>query len=278
LGPRGKLPSRAGDLSTLGCEVGFLAGLFNANQAGRKCRRRAVRNFLSESKTASQNQQAADQAGKSARLVRHERRALLDILDGLRRELARLGTVIVSEPNGRARLQRDGDQPVVNRLRGYRLDQMFVDAEPSCLEHAPALAKAAEHDDGDVGHRKHARRTHDAHKLGAAEERHLPVEDHHVGADGANSVERGNAVARFVDIFDAAIDQEIADHLAHVLMSTTSTHSAWMRTASSFFESFGDIAGPTQRSSVTLRRRGHNRQWLACSLVKARFAPAIAMW
>src|SRR5262249_57778875 len=47
IGPRPKISFPAGDLSTLRCEVGFLAGLFNAHQAGRKCRRRAVRNFLS---------------------------------------------------------------------------------------------------------------------------------------------------------------------------------------------------------------------------------------
>jgi hypothetical protein len=66
---------------------------------------------------------------------------------------------------------------------------------------------------------------HDAHKLGTVEERHLPVEEHHVGPDGAKGVERGNAVARFVDILDAAIDQEIADHLAHILIVVDHQHA-----------------------------------------------------
>ena len=45
------------------------------------------------------------------------------------------------------------------------------------------------------------------------------------GPDGANDVERGDAVARLVDVLDAAIDQEIADHLAHVLIVVDHQHA-----------------------------------------------------
>ena len=84
---------------------------------------------------------------------------------------------------------------------------------------------AAEHDDRHVGHRKHARRTHDAHQFRSVQQRHLPVEDHDVGTDRADGIKRGNAVAGFTDVLDAAIDQEIADHLAHVLIVVDHQHT-----------------------------------------------------
>src|SRR6476661_6091262 len=48
--------------------------------------------------------QAADRPAKSAQCVRHERRTLIDSLDRIGCELARLGAVVVAEPDGRSRL------------------------------------------------------------------------------------------------------------------------------------------------------------------------------
>ena len=45
------------------------------------------------------------------------------------------------------------------------------------------------------------------------------------GATVRIEFERGDAVGRFVDVFDAAIDQEIADHLAHVLIVVDHQHA-----------------------------------------------------
>ena len=80
------------------------------------------------------------------------------------------------------------------------MTQILVDADPHRLDHAPALAMGAEHDDRNVRHRKHAGRAHDAHQLGAVEQRQFPIEDHDVGREGADGVEPGDAVAGFVDV------------------------------------------------------------------------------
>ena len=53
---------------------------------------------------------------------------------------------------------------------------------------------AGQHDDRHVGNRKYAGRAHDAHQLGAVEQRHLPVEDHHVGAMILLHLDAGRAV------------------------------------------------------------------------------------
>ena len=81
---------------------------------------------------------------------------------------------------------------------------------------------------GTSGTGNHARRAHDAHELGAAQQRHLPIEDHDIGAEGSNGIEGGDAVAGLEDIFDAAIQQKIADHLAHVLIVVDHQHAEWL--------------------------------------------------
>src|SRR4029078_7217827 len=101
----------------------------------------------------------------------------------------------------------------------------FVDAQSHCLDHAPALGVRAQHDDRDIRHRKHAWGAHDAHEFGAVEQRQLPIEDHHVGPDGADRIEPGDAVARFVNLAHADVDEQIAHDLAHELVVVDHKHS-----------------------------------------------------
>ena len=147
------------------------------------------------------------------------------LLHRLGEQLARLRAVVVADLHHRARLGQDRDEAVEQRLGGHRLAQIFVDAEPHRLDHAPALDMGAEHDDRDVRHRKHAGRAHDAHEFGAVEQRHLPVEDHDIGREHADGFEPGDAVARLVDVPDADIDQEIAHDLAHVRVVVDHQHA-----------------------------------------------------
>ena len=60
---------------------------------------------------------------------------------------------------------------------------------------------------GRFGLGKHARRAHDAHDLAPVQHRHVPIHDHDVGVDGADGVERGDAVGRLVGRLDAEIGQ-----------------------------------------------------------------------
>ena len=59
-------------------------------------------------------------------------------------QVARLRPVIIAELHHRTRLGDDRRQPIKQSLRRHRLAQIFVDAEPNRLDHAPALAMRAE--------------------------------------------------------------------------------------------------------------------------------------
>src|SRR5580693_6946632 len=56
-----------------------------------------------------------------------ERREQVGFVAAFTGMLARLGTVIVAELHQRPRLGDDRNQPVIDRLRRNRLDQIFVD-------------------------------------------------------------------------------------------------------------------------------------------------------
>ena len=90
----------------------------------------------------------------------------------------------------------DGGNASQQGICGNRLDQEFVDTEAFRLDHEIALAIAAQHDDRQVGIGEHAGRAHDPYEVEAVQQRHVPIENDHIGRGAADRIKRRHAVGR----------------------------------------------------------------------------------
>src|SRR5664279_1943291 len=133
-------------------------------------------------------------------------------------QFARHRAVVAAAFNDLARLGQNGGHTVLQRFHRYRLEQEFVDADLHGLDHARALAMAGEHDDRHIRVREGRRRAYDAHKTGAVELGHLPVEDDDIRRHSADHVETGRAVRRLMDLAYADAQEHRTHDLAHVML------------------------------------------------------------
>ena len=136
-----------------------------------------------------------------------------------RRQAARLRHIELAQLHHRPRLDGDRRQAVAQRLGRGRLEQEFVHAGAQGLDHGGALGAVGQHDDRQIGTRKHAGRAHDAHHLHAVEHRHIPIEQHDVGVAGADLLERGEAVGGLDHRLGAEIHQHRARQPAHIMIA-----------------------------------------------------------